>query len=608
MTDITHIKSMLNDRAVSVAEKLLPAGKLISGEWCVGSIHGEAGKSLKICVKGGKLGVWQDFAEGSGGDLIDLWCSVSSLSVPEALTEIKQFLGVSDHQFNSELAKKYNKPQKVSCVAPRDKVFKYLCNDRALPVKALEAYKIGESGEFAFFPFIKSGETHLIKRYPLQPDEKGKRRPVPTEKDCMRICFGWQAIEKNARTIVITEGEIDAMSMWAYGLPAVSVPFGGGGGQKQNWIENDFSDFERFEKIYLALDMDEEGETAAKLIASRLGIHRCFRVSLPLKDANECLTKGISAEEVSAAITNAQLYSPKGIDLASAFEGEVIDLLHEASRQDGATLPFSDHRGKVIFRPGEVTVWGGITGHGKTQMTSFCAIDWVIGGHSTCIASLEMKASRTLLRMCKQVANRGMLDNNLISQSLSLLGEHNLVMYDRVGKINIEELLEVFEYARARYGCTQFVIDSLMRLGVAVDDYNGQEAVMFKLVNWALENNVHVHLVAHVKKGTESLRGGRPPSGDDVKGAMEVTANAANVLLVWRNKAREEKMASGSFEQMADAASDPAVVLNIDKQRNGDFEGPINLDFDTSTYQYHGKKDSKAGRCFIQYELQEDAA
>lgn len=599
MADIHKIKLMLNDRAQSVAEKLLPNGKLNSGEWCVGSIQGEAGKSLKVCVKGSKLGVWMDFAAGEGGDLIDLWCQVKAMSVAEALDDIKAYLGVSEPEFDKRFQKRYTVPSKVKCSKPKAKMFDYFCNERALSLKALEAYRIGEDGEHAFFPFIKGGVTHLIKRYPLRVDDKGKRRPVPTEKNCRPVCFGWQAINDNTRDVYITEGEIDAMSMWMYGFPALSVPFGGGGGHKQDWIESDFPDFERFERIFLVLDNDEEGEIAAQEISKRLGVHRCYRVKLPKKDANDCMMSGIPPEEIQRAIDSAELYQPKGINLASAFEAEVISLNRDSQLEVGCTLPFAETKGRLIFRPGEVTLWGGITGHGKTQLTSFAAIHWVSTGHPTCIASLEMKASRTLLRMCKQVSNSASLDDGKISNSLRYLAERNMVLYDHVGKTSVDELLEVFDYARARFGCTQFVIDSLMRLGLPVDDYNGQEAAMYKIVNWAVANDVHVHLVAHVKKGADDHRKG-PPIGDDIKGSMEVAGNAFNILIVWRNKAREEKMDTGQYEIMADASKEPAVLLNIDKQRNGDFEGRVSLEFSPATYQYFGKQDNGLGIDFLQ--------
>ncbi|KAF0118906.1 MAG: hypothetical protein FD149_394 [Rhodospirillaceae bacterium] len=63
--------------------------------------------------------------------------------------------------------------------------------------------------------------------------------------------------------MTITEGEIDAMTAAEYGWPALSLPFGGGTGAKQAWIESEYERLLRFETIYLALDMDREGEAAA---------------------------------------------------------------------------------------------------------------------------------------------------------------------------------------------------------------------------------------------------------------------------------------------------------------------------------------------------------
>src|SRR5262249_26891378 len=71
-------------------------------------------------------------------------------------------------------------------------------------------------------------------------------------------------IDPEAREVSIAEGEIDALSAWDYGWPALSPPFGGGGGKKQAWIESEFERLLRFEVIYLALDMDDEGEAAAR--------------------------------------------------------------------------------------------------------------------------------------------------------------------------------------------------------------------------------------------------------------------------------------------------------------------------------------------------------
>jgi len=66
------------------------------------------------------------------------------------------------------------------------------------------------------------------------------------------------------------------MSISEMGHQALSVPFGGGGGAKQRWIETEFEALERFDKIYLCMDADEEGRLATTEIANRLGFCRIY--------------------------------------------------------------------------------------------------------------------------------------------------------------------------------------------------------------------------------------------------------------------------------------------------------------------------------------------
>lgn len=66
-----------------------------------------------------------------------------------------------------------------------------------------------------------------------------------------------------------------------YGHTAMSVPFGGGKGAKQKWIESEFDRLQRFERIFISTDHDGPGDEAADEIASRLGRHRCLRVCRP---------------------------------------------------------------------------------------------------------------------------------------------------------------------------------------------------------------------------------------------------------------------------------------------------------------------------------------
>jgi twinkle protein len=607
MADILAIKRMLASRAQAVAEHLLPGGRRDGAEWRAGSIGGEKGQSLGVHLIGDKAGVWSDFASDHGGDLIDLWAAVKSVTLAEAIDQARDWLGVERPTVHRPVREKpYVKPEKPKCVKPKGAVRLYLTEDRNISDAAIDAYRVGEDGRRMVFPYLRDGSLVMVKWEGIDRDADGKKviTSSPDTEDCL---FGWHVIPDAAREAMIVEGEKDALSMFDYGWPALSVPRGGGGGAKQKWIEGDYERMDRFERIYIATDMDDQGDAAAEEIANRLGRHRCVRVRLPHKDANECLVAGVSREDMDRCIARAENMDPEGLRRPSDYADNVIALFWPAEGTHvGYTTPYSKIGDKLLFRPAEVTLWTGATGSGKSQLLSDCTVEWIRQGSRCCVSSLEMKPAQLFKRMVKQVVGTDRPTERAIRDSLEWL-DRGLLAYELTGKAKADELLDVFGYARAKYGCDQFVIDSLMRLGVAGDDYNGQEAAIYRIVDWTIANNVHTHLVAHAKKGDRDRAGA--PDAEDIKGAMEIGANAFNVIGVWRNrkledevKAAEQAARTGdpvavkTLEGMRDK---PGVVMNIAKQRNGDFEGKIGLWFDQETYQYRSSHDASLPRRYL---------
>jgi putative DNA primase/helicase len=91
-----EIAGKLADRIQSLTAELLPNGRRDGREWRVGSVMGEAGSSLAVCLAGTKAGVWHDFATGESGDALDLVCSVLDIGMPAALTWSRCWLGLED--------------------------------------------------------------------------------------------------------------------------------------------------------------------------------------------------------------------------------------------------------------------------------------------------------------------------------------------------------------------------------------------------------------------------------------------------------------------------------------------------------------------------------
>jgi twinkle protein len=586
--EITEIKSTLRGQVEAICRMLLPGGKVAGNEYEVGSTDGAAGKSCKIKLTGDKAGVWSDFATGDSGDLIDLWSHATGKDLKETLDDIRDYLGIKEPTYTRPKKETYQKPEKPTCSAPKGQVLEYL-RSRSVSEAAIKAYKVGENGSQMFFPFIWGGELTLVK---VREAIDGVS-PKPTSAQCRPVLFGWQAIDPNARAIVICEGEIDALSLYDYGFPAVSVPFGGGSGNKQQWVEHEFHNLDRFEEIYLCLDNDETGLAGAKEIADRLGRHRCKLVTLPCKDANQCAKEGISTEEIESAFAHASLEDPDELVAAGAFYDAVNETFRPTDKtQIGYTVPWGDLRDKIYFRPHELTLWTGASGAGKSQALSHALVDMIANGAKVCLASLEMTPAQSLKRMVKQLGDVDVPTENFLKECIDFL-DGKLWLYNFVGRASADTLLEGFEYARKRYGVDTFVIDSFMRLGVGVDDYKAQDNAIFKLTDWVVNRPVHLHLVAHARKAGDEKG---VPDTESVKGTSEIGSNAFNIVGVYRNRNLEDSLAraevEGDLEKLNTLRNTPGVTINVAKQRNGDFEGKKGLFFDHRTYRYYsGQRD-----------------
>jgi twinkle protein len=552
---IKDIAQRLNEQAERVAKYLLPAGRTVGREWEAGSTQGEQGRSLKVCLSGSKVGVWSDFANGDSGDLIDLWRITKGLSLSESLKEIRAFLGITEPFERIGNRKEYRKPHAPKGskkAAENNTVMKYLSDIRKLTAESIAAYRIGSvetvgpfegwkkadpmKGPFIVFPSFRDDDLLAVKF--LHTERREGKKFTLVEPGCEPVCFGWQAIDDNSRELTISEGEIDAVTLYQYGFPAVSVPFGGGKGDKQQWVNSDYEHLSQFETINLCLDNDKAGHDAIEELVNRLGVHRCRIVTLPRKDANQCLQDSITREEVARCFQNAKYIEPGELKCANYFTSEVLDEFYPAGGQlPGFDMPWK----RVPFRfiRGEVSIITGANGHGKSLMWNQILLEAVNQGEKICIASLEMSPKKTLYRMVRQALAERVPSKESVSCCLNQLSE-SVWLFNLVGTGKVERLLQVFEYAYRRHGVRQFLVDSLMKCGIAEDDYKGQKDIIETMCDFANTTGAHVHIVCHPRKEDEALPTGKMA----VKGTGAITDLAFNVFSVWRNKAKEYALIS----------------------------------------------------------------
>jgi len=270
---------------------------------------------------------------------------------------------------------------------------------------------------------------------------------------------------------------------------------------------------------------------------------------------------------------------------ASAWKDDLIAGIRNGHELKGAKLPWGKTHDNIRFRPGEVTLWQGINGHGKSQILGQVVLGFIAQGERSCIASFEMRPISTLRRMLRQVAQNDRPAQAIAERMMDWL-EGKLWIYDQLGSVRTDALAAVIRYCAQKLGIQHMIIDSLMKCVRGTDDYNGQKDFVDLLTTLARDNNLHIHLVHHAKKQEDETK---PPGKFSASGSHAITDLVDQVLTVWRNKPREKataelmKFGTPLPEKLRDA---PDTMLICDKNRHGEWEGNISLWYHAASLQY----------------------
>ena len=583
--------------------------------------HTEKTPSFTVFHKEGRW-AWYCHGCATGGDTFEYVMRRRGLDFPRALKLLANEVGLAVPE------RRLYQPPEVKATAafekprgpfdpsaygpltPGGKVFTYLTEKRKLTPEILAAYHVGQTADDQAYAFgykwlpegAKAPRFEFCKVVKVDRDENGKKIEWRDPRGGKNILFGMLAVPADAERLVIAEGEIDAMTWAKYGYAAVSVP---GGAGYLGWIAHCWEWLATFKKIYISFDEDRAGRLKLVEVVTRLGMARTDIVRLPekpdgqgrYKDANECLQAGVTAEAMAACLENTEVLRPDRLKAIYDFEEDIWQKFHPSSQdQLGLTLPWGNAFGSSLpfrFRHGELTVWTGFNKHGKSEVLNYNIVNMVFRqGQRALVCSLEVQAPETYRKLIRMAAGQ----RDVIAPEERALFRDKCLrpladkvwVYDHVGNAAVEDVLNVMLYAYQRYGVKQFVLDSLMRFegldGEGQEIWNGQRDFMNKLLNFAETYRVHVHLVAHSKKPGERRGEAVIPRRYDIMGSSYISNLAFNVIVVWRNRAKHDKLEE-VFQHCEEAwiKNHPGLDLPPFKRLLGGPPSPSNAKF-VATY------------------------
>src|SRR5271170_6728605 len=160
----------------------------------------------------------------------------------------------------------------------------YLLNVRGFTQEIIDRMQLGlkekvwfrEAGESKalVIPYLVGGNVVYAKFRTLPPKPKDFSCPSGWEAPL----YNGEILQEGLSEIIFVEGEADALCLLSHGVTnTVGVP--GANVKKATWIEA--LDRVAPEKIYILYDNDKAGKKGAQEIASRIGIDKCLKITLP---------------------------------------------------------------------------------------------------------------------------------------------------------------------------------------------------------------------------------------------------------------------------------------------------------------------------------------
>ena len=262
------------------------------------------------------------------------------------------------------------------------------------------------------------------------------------------------------------------------------------------------------------------------------------------------------------------------VEECSNFRQSVVDHMFGNESFKGETLPWEFCDNYIKFRAHELTVWNGINGHGKSSLVNQVVMGFLKQGCKCLIASLEMRPQETIARMiCQAYAiPQPSITLKAVDEFFPKI-EKQLFMYKETGDMESHRVHALCRWAKAELDIDHIIIDSMMKCGVKEGDNAQEKEFVNALQNIAKQTGIHIHLITHAKKGLDEFK---KPGKFDVHGSAHITNLPDNVIIMSRNKKKEQEMKKDIPSE--EIRSQPDVWMEVAKQRHGNgWEGTLGL-------------------------------
>lgn len=436
------------------------------------------------------------------------------------------------------------------------------CEKRGLTPETLSHFKVGlqrKGGiDWLAIPHINEEVCHNVKFRSLPPAEKTFRRV----KGSSSVLFNADCLA-DFQSVVLVEGELDAMSFWQAGIKNVIGITGGA----ETFLPEWFDLLCDKDEVVIVLDADAVGQDGARTIARRLGFDRCTNVLLPMKDANDVLTQ-MGPQELVQTLTTAEQFEVHGI---TSLDEVLLQCTTQVEVGDEGLFTPWHNVNRIIgakgWQPGDLIVLSAKVKVGKTTWALQVLKHNAEQGHPGLMYCLEMRPQRLVQKTVSAQRQKAIEDLQIIDYQLARYYLQHLPLYfvepEWGGGLKVDNVMEKIRETVKRFGIKLMVFDHLHFLCRSLQHLTnevGNVCRLFKLIAEELE--VVVVLIAQPKK----IQGERVIKYDDIKDSSAIPADSDQIILLHRDSipAGESMGADESSEQ---EVLEPKTMVRVDAGR-----------------------------------------
>ena len=392
--------------------------------------------------------------------------------------------------------------------------------------------------------------------------------------------FG-QQLFNGGKYVTITEGEIDAMSVYQMlgsKYPVVSIKNGVASAIKD--IKKSYTWLDKFENIVINFDNDEIGREKSKKVAELFGPAKAKIVKLPenFKDANDML-RARKYEEYMKCWWNAPVHAPDGIIKGSTLLDEVLEPVVK-SRTDYGWKGLDELTYGI--RSGElVTITAG-TGLGKTSVikelvyhiykTTEQNIGMIMLEESPKITALDIMGVEANLPLRRP--DISLSKDDKIEYFNKTIGSGRFYFYNHFGSNSVDNIVSRVRYMAKALECKFIVLDHISMVVSSQefgDERKGLDEIMTKLRTLVQETDCALIIVSHLKrpdgKGHEE---GAVTSLSQLRGSGSIAQLSDMVLGLERDAQNENEVVRNTtslrvLKNRFVGMTGPATYLYYDK-------------------------------------------